>query len=63
MPLSKWCQLTGDGNVGRNAERQHPTSIIVGGGGPERCLLNVTESCPGKGKAIHIVGLGFHTAD
>lgn len=42
MPLSKWCQLMLDANVGRNAEKQHPTFITVrGGGGPESCLLSV----------------------
>lgn len=62
MPLSKWCQLTRDANVGRNAEKQHPTSITVGGG-PGSCLLSVRENCLGRrGKAMHIAELGFHAA-
>lgn len=52
MPLSKWCQLTRDANVGRNAEKQHPTSITVRGGG---CPLSVRENRPGRrGEAMHI---------
>lgn len=64
MPLSKWCQLTRDANVSRNAEKQHPTSITVRGGGPGSCLLSVGENCPGRRRtAMHIVELGFHAAD
>lgn len=29
MPLSKRCQLTWDANMGRKAEKQHPTFITV----------------------------------
>lgn len=60
MPLSKWCQLTRDANVGRNAEKQHPTSITVRGRGPGSCPLRVRENCPGsRGEALHIVQLGL----
>lgn len=57
MPLSKWCQLTGDANVGRNVEKQHPTSITVREGGPESCPPCVRENCVRRrGEEMHIVG-------
>lgn len=63
MPLSKWCQLTRDANVGRNVEKEHPTSITVRGGGPGSCPLSVSENCPGRRRELlHIVGLGLSSA-
>lgn len=61
MPFSKWCQLTGDANVGRNAEKEHQTSITMRGGGPGSCPPHVRENCPGRGgEAAHNVNRACH---
>lgn len=45
--------------MGRNVEKQHPTSITLRGGGPGTCRPRVRENRPGRrGEAVRGVGPG-----
>lgn len=56
MPLSKWCQLTRDANVGRNAEKRDPTFITWRGEGARK-LSSLSQGRKGESEAHCSAGL------
>lgn len=56
MPLSKWCQLTRDANVGRNAEKRDPTFITWRGEGARK-LSSPSQGRKGESEAHCSAGL------
>lgn len=56
MPLSKWCQLTRDANVGRNAEKRDPTFITWRGEGARK-LSSQSQGRKGESEAHCSAGL------